>query len=112
MPLPAGLMNQRITIERLKSKAAGRFGDQPTKADAWSELRTVWGNVFGLSAQEIVQSDRSQAFIVYRVRIRTIPDLRAKDRLRWAGRVLNIQAIQLRGLRREEQEILCAEEAA
>jgi SPP1 family predicted phage head-tail adaptor len=111
MPLPAGLMNQRVTIERLKPQASGRFGEQPTKATAWAEVRTVWGNVMSINAQEIVQSDRSQAFITYRVRIRTVGDLRAKDRLRWAGRVLNIQAVQLRGLRREEQEILCTEES-
>lgn len=112
MPLPAGLMNQRVTIERLRSGTAGRFGEQPTKSTAWSEVRTVWGNVMAITAQEIVQSDRSQAFVQYRVRIRTVPDLRAKDRLRWAGKVLNIQSVQLRGLRREEQEILCTEEAA
>lgn len=110
--LPAGLMNQRLTIERLKERAAGRFGEQVTGAAAWTQLRTVWGNVMAMTANEILQSERVQAFVQYRVRIRTIPDIRAKDRLRWAGRILNIQSIQLRGLRREEQEILCTEEAA
>lgn len=112
MPLPAGLMNQRITIERLRPNSSGRFGEQITTHDKWSAVRTVWGAVFALTASEMLQSDRTQAFIQYRVRIRTISDLRAKDRLKWAGRILNIQAVQLRGLRREEQEILCMEEAA
>lgn len=111
MPLSSGLMNQRVTIERLRPSAAGRFGEQPTGKASWAEVRTVWANVMSIAASEIIQSDRSQAFIQYKVRIRTVPDLRAKDRLRWAGRVLNIQAVQLRGLRREEQEILCTEEA-
>lgn len=110
MPLPAGLMNQRLTIERLKPQAAGRFGEQITNAAQWYEVRTVWGNVLAITANELIQSDRAVPFIQYRVRIRTSPDLKAKDRLRWAGRVLNIQAVQLRGLRREEQEILCTEE--
>lgn len=113
MPLPSGLLNQRVTIERLKPQASsGRFGEQVTTADKWGEVRTVWANVMSVMANELVQSDRATPFIQYRVRIRTQPDLRAKDRLRWAGRVLNIQAVQLRGLRREEQEILCSEEAA
>lgn len=111
MPLPAGLMNQRVVIERLKPQSTGRFGEQVTSSDKWAEMRTVWAAVFSVNANEIVQSDRAQAFIQYKVRIRTIPELRTKDRLRWAGRILNIQAIQLRGLRREEQEILCTEEA-
>jgi len=110
MPLPAGVMNQRVTIERLKQQAAGRFGEKITTSNQWDAVRTVWANVMSMTANELLQSDRSQAFIQYRVRIRTVPELRAKDRLRWAGRVLNIQGIQLRGLRREEQEILCSEE--
>lgn len=110
MPLPAGLMNQRVTIERLKPQTAGRFGEQVTTRDAWAAVRTVWGNVMAINANELVQSDRAVPFITYRVRVRTQPDLTPKDRLRWAGRTLNIQAVQLRGLRREEQELLCAEE--
>lgn len=111
MPLPAGLLNQRVVIERLKPQAASRYGEQVTSHDKWSTWRTVWAAVFPIAANEIVQSDRTQAFIQYKVRIRALADLRAKDRLRWAGRVLNIQAVQLRGLRREEQELLCTEEA-
>lgn len=111
MPLPAGLLNQRVVIERLKPQSASRYGEQVTSNDKWAAWRTVWAAVFPITANEILQSDRTQAFIQYKVRIRTIPDLRAKDRIKWAGRILNIQAVQLKGLRREEQEILCTEEA-
>lgn len=111
MPLPAGLLNQRVTIERLKpTSATGRFGEQVTTADKWHPVRTVWAAVFPIAATEILQSDRSMPFIQYKVRIRTVPDLRAKDRLKWGPRILNIQSVQLRGLRREEQEVLCTEE--
>lgn len=110
MPLPAGATRYRVTIERLRPQTVGRFGEQKQNAANWSAWQEVWASVDALSAREIVQSDRTQAVITFRVRIRTLPGLTERDRVRWRGGVLNIQSIQLRGTRLEEQELLCAQE--
>jgi len=114
MPLPAGAARYRFTVERLKPQSTGRFGERKEGAENWFALDRVWGSVEALSAREIVQSDRTQAVITYRVRIRTYSGQKAplteRDRLRWKGGILNIQSIQLRGSRLEEQELLCAQE--
>lgn len=110
MPLAGGTLRRRVTIERLIEAAPNPFGETVTTSDQWSTVRTVWAGVEAISAREAVQSDRTQTSITYKVRLRTQSDLTTKDRLRWQGGILNIQSVLLRGLRLEEQEILCAEQ--
>lgn len=112
MALPAGALRHRVTIERVKPQSVGRLGEQRQTPDRWAAWQAnVPANVTAFSAREVVQSDRTQALISYTVRIRTLKGLTPRDRLRWNGIILNIQSIQLRGLRLEEQEILCSQEA-
>lgn len=108
--LSAGVLRRRVTIERLTENVANFYGEAQTTADKWSAVRTVWAGVESVTAREAVQSDRTQATITYKVRMRRQADLTSKDRLRWDGGILNIQSILLRGQRLEEQEILCAEQ--
>ena len=110
MPLPAGELRQRVTIERIKPQSTGRLGEQLQTPDRWVALREVRASVSAIAAREIIQSDRTQAMVTYKVRIRATDDLTPRDRLRWNGIVLNIVSIQLRGIRYEEQEILCSQE--
>lgn len=110
MALNSGTLRHRVTIEKLSEQAANAFGETPITPDQWSPVRTVWANVRAISAREVVQSDRTQNTITYTVRLRTQKDLTTKHRLRWQGGVLNIQSILLKGMRLEEQEVLCAEQ--
>lgn len=110
MAINSGILRHRVTIERLSEQAANAFGETPVTPDQWMPLRTIWANVRAVSAREAVQSDRTQNTITYMVRVRTQPDLTTKHRLRWQGGVLNIQSILLKGIRLEEQEVLCAEQ--
>jgi len=110
MPLQSGTMRRRVTIERLADRPANAFNETVQTSDRWEEVRSIWAGVEAISAREAVQSDRTQTSVTYKVRMRVQPDLTTKDRLRWQGGILNIQSILLRGLRLEEQEILCAEQ--
>lgn len=110
MALPAGALRQRVTIERLKPQSTGRLGEQRQTPDRWAPWQEVWASVQAVSGREVIQSDRTQALVTYTVRVRTREGLTPRDRLRWKGLVLNIVSIQLRGLRLEEQEILCSQE--
>jgi len=110
MPLQSGVLRRRVTVERLADTPANPFGEQAQTADRWSAVRVVWAGVEAISAREIVQSERTQTSITYKVRMRRQDDLTTKDRLRWDGGVLNIQSILLRGQRLEEQELLCAQQ--
>ena len=110
MPLSGGVLRRRVTIERLGDQPANAFGESVQTAANWSPVRTVWAAVDAISSREAVQSDRTQTSVTYKVRMRTQADLTTKDRLRWQGGVLNIQSILLRGVRLEEQEVLCAEQ--
>jgi len=110
MPLPSGVMRRRVTIERPRENALNALGEAVVVSDQWMPWKTVWAAVDAITAREAVQADRTQTAITYKVRIRTESSLNTKHRLRWQGGILNIQSIMLRGLRLEEQEILCAEE--
>jgi SPP1 family predicted phage head-tail adaptor len=99
-----------VTIEKLSDQTLNAFGESVQTSDQWIVVRSVWAGVMAINAREIVQSDRTQNTITYKVRMRAQPDLTTKHRLRWQGGVLNIQSIVLRGARLEEQEILCAEQ--
>lgn len=110
MTLASGVLRHRVTIERLSEQSSNFYGETPITPDQWVPLRTVWANVRPVTAREAVQSDRTQNTITYVVRLRTQADLTTKHRLRWHGGVLNIQSILLKGVRLEEQEVLCAEQ--
>lgn len=110
MGLAAGTMRERLTVERLREQAVSAFGEQRQTPDRWYALRSLWGSVQAFSAREVLQSDRTQTMMTYIVRIRRMPELTTRDRFRWRGGILNIQSIQLRGVRKEEMEILCGQE--
>jgi SPP1 family predicted phage head-tail adaptor len=109
MTMTAGSIRRRVTVEALKEQTLNAFGESVQTTGNWVPVWTVWAGVEAFSAREAVQSDRTQTAVTYRVRIRTIPELTTKHRFRWQGGVLNIQSILLRGIRLEEQEILCTE---
>ena len=110
MGLNAGTLRRRVTIEKLSEQSLNAYGESVQTSDQWLPVRTVWAGVMAVTAREVVQSDRTQTSITYKVRLRTQTDLTTKHRLRWQGGILNIQSILLRGNRLEEQEVLCAEQ--
>ncbi|MEY3205084.1 MAG: Phage head-tail joining protein [Planctomycetota bacterium] len=110
MPMPTGLKNKLVQVERLRDRPT-RLGERKSTADAWAPLGDpVWGNVKSVAASETTQEGRVQSTVIYTVVVSSYVDVRAADRLRVDGRVLAIQGIQPRGLRDEEWQITCTEE--
>lgn len=110
MPTPAGRKRFRISVERIRPQSVGRLGEQKQAPKNWQEWKRVWASIEALSAREIVQSDRAQSVISFRIVITALPGLTERDRIRWKGGVLNIVSIQPRGYRQEDQELLCTQE--
>lgn len=103
----AGELKRRVVIEQPR-EAVNSLGETTL---TWSEFASAWASIEGLSVREIVQSGRQQAVISYKVRMRRVPGITTRMRLRWNGGVLNIQSILYRGKQLEDIEVLCAEES-
>lgn len=103
----AGDLKRRVVIEQPR-ESSNNLGETTL---AWVTYATAWASVEGLTAREIVQSGRQQGIISYRVRMRRVPGITQRMRLRWNGGVLNIQSVVYRGKQLEDIEMLCAEEA-
>jgi SPP1 family predicted phage head-tail adaptor len=103
----AGDLKRRVVIEQPR-EAVNALGETTL---TWVVYATTWASVEGLNAREIVQSGRQQSVISYKVRMRRVPGITTRMRLRWNGGVLNVQSVLYRGSQLEDIELLCAEEA-
>lgn len=59
----------------------------------WQHLKDVWAEVYPLSAREFVAAQAGQSEISARITIRYRPDLTAKHRIIFRGKVYNIEGV-------------------
>lgn len=109
MPLAAGDLDRRITIERAQS-VRNEFNEPE---EQWHALATVWASKRDVSDRERVASQEVGAEVTTRFQIRwstQVRDVDAKDRITFDGRTYSIVATKELG-RREGIEITAAARA-
>lgn len=101
MPLPAGQMRERVTLER---RAAGVDAlGQPS--GAWTPLATVWARVRGMRGREFFAAGQTQevAPVFFDIRHRT--DLDGTVRVVWRGQPHDVTSVADVDGRREWLEL-------
>lgn len=85
-----GLMDRRVTIEQLTTVA----DEYNQKIPTWATFRVVWAEMMDRSGSESYQADQLTASRNTVWRIRFISSLNETMRIRYQGRVYNIEAIK------------------
>jgi SPP1 family predicted phage head-tail adaptor len=94
MPIKAGELDRRITIERA---AATQDPGSGHDIQSWATLATVWAKVTPVSDRERVASAQVSAEITDRFLIRWSPQVSGvspKDRIVYGGRTYNISGVK------------------
>lgn len=89
MPLDAGKLRHRVTIQRL-IRYIDTAGDT---VEGWVEFATVWASVEPLSAREFIGSQAMQSQIAVRVTIRHLDGVLASMRLLHGAKVYVIEGV-------------------
>jgi SPP1 family predicted phage head-tail adaptor len=106
MTLPAGILRERVTIESA-TDSRNSLGET---TQTWAALVDRWAAVEAVSYSERQTSNQTSGTISHSVRMRYVPDLTGKMRVRWGSRLLYISSILERN-NREEHELACEERA-
>ncbi|WP_223509421.1 phage head closure protein [Rahnella sp. GSA61A] len=88
--MQAGRLRHRVKIQEpvnIQDPVTG--GVTPS----WQDTVSVWAEVYPLSAREFVAAQAGQAEISARITIRYRPDLTAKHRIIFRGKVYNIEGV-------------------
>src|SRR5262245_19417955 len=86
MKTHAGMLDQRITLERITTTRDGAGG----ATEQWSTYATVWAKVTPKTGRERDNAMRNEAVAEYTIEIRYRSDIRTSDRIGWRGRKFNI----------------------
>ena len=105
--LPAGILTEMVVVEA-PTETRNALGETTL---AWSEFGKRWASIraVGYSEQEIRKQTTGNA--THTIRMRYMPGLTGKMRLRWSSRsnrILYISSVVEHG-RREEHELACEE---
>lgn len=106
--MQAGRLRHRVTIQRL----TGAIGPTGGVADAWQDIGIRWASVKPLAGREWANAVAQQTEITHDVMLRAdslTRTLTPRDRLRFAGRTLDIQAVRNVDEDNAEMRLLCAE---
>lgn len=89
-PTTAGLLRERITIQRAIG-ARDAFGSETL---TWVDVATVWGRVIDrMLKMPVMIDDRPVAITAYEVTIRSGIEITHKDRLLWRNQTLYIDQV-------------------
>lgn len=90
MPYTTGMMNQRVCILSLPESTDGEWGRE--QAD-WQELRTVWAAVDWSRGVKSMREGAMDAYDSIMVRTRYHQDIKRECRLRYDGKVYQIDSL-------------------
>lgn len=88
--MQAGRLRHRVKIQKpvnIQDPVTGVI------TPSWQDTVSVWAEVYPLSAREFVAAQAGQAEISARITIRYRPDLTAKHRIIFRGKVYNIEGV-------------------
>ena len=87
--LPAGKLNQRITVQAVQRVGDGGGGYEET----WLDIAACWAEVLPLAGVERLTAAQQESATDYRVTIRWREGLTAEMRVLWRTHVLDVNAI-------------------
>jgi SPP1 family predicted phage head-tail adaptor len=97
----AGMLRDRVMLERPAAPAEGNWGLTPQHEPAGS----VWASVLATAADEKDEPQGTRSLTRFIVRIRYRPDVDSKWRLGWRGKTLDIISVTDPDGRRRELEM-------
>jgi SPP1 family predicted phage head-tail adaptor len=108
MPLPAGILRESVTIQT-PTETRNALGEI---VQSWSTFTTRRASVIADSYSEQTRRGQIGGTTTFTVRMRYVPGLSGKMRVRWDsrdGRILYISGVVEKGFR-EEHELSCDEQ--
>lgn len=109
MPLPAGILRETVTVE-YPTESRNELGES---VQTWHEFATRRASVVADGYAEMARRQQIGGMASHTVRMRYLPGLTGKMRIRWdsrGGRILYISSVVEKGFR-EEHELSCEEQA-
>lgn len=103
--LHPGKLRERVTVQTYR-EAVNELGETTL---SWSDWRTFWASVEGVSANEALGAAQQQITVTHRVRMRYFEGLTQKMQFVWRGRVLQIVSLLERN-NLTEYEAICLED--
>ncbi len=105
----AGLLDQRVTLEQPSESRDPQYG---TMTKTWVAVATVWAAVEPQSGREYLSNEEPGAELALRVRVRyssQVAGCSPKWRVKWGGRLLQINAVINPLSADEELQLVCTE---
>jgi SPP1 family predicted phage head-tail adaptor len=81
-----GALNDRITIQA-STESRSPSGETTLQ---WTTVATVWAQVDGLSARDLVQAQQANVLATHKIRIRYRAGISHLQRVIWKGRTMEI----------------------
>jgi len=109
MALQAGILQEKVVIEA-PTEARNAFGETTL---TWGTFATRWAHIEATGYSEQARRQQIGGMVSHVVRMRYVPGMTGKMRLRWTSRgdrLLYISSVVEKG-RREEHECQCEEQA-
>jgi SPP1 family predicted phage head-tail adaptor len=107
MSLPAGVLQELVVVES-PTETRNSLGETTLE---WTQFGRAWASIEAVSYSEQELRRETVGMATHTVRMRYMPGLTGKMRLRWASRsnrLLWISSVVEKG-RREEHELACEE---
>lgn len=104
-------MRHRIEVQQI-TEVQDAYGDTSpaeTGNTAWTTAETRWAAVEPLVGREYLKADAEGSKATHWVRMRAMPTITPKFRLKWGTRIFNIISAQNIDERDRETRILCEE---
>ena len=90
MPLRAGSLNHRVTIQSLESVQDETTGNI---TEEWTEFAEVWANIRPATVREFIDAGAEQTSFVVSVQIRYVPGILPSMRILHEDHVYNIEGV-------------------
>lgn len=103
MPLPAGRLDQRITLQT-KSVTRAPNGEEVV---TWTDVAVLWARVEPLRGKEWFAAAQVQSAVEYRVTLRWRSAVSRDQRVLWRGTALDIVSVIDVGAGQENLELMC-----
>lgn len=87
----AGELSRRVTLQRIGATTRDAYGQEET---TWDDVGTYWAAIVPRRGKEVTVAGQLRADADYKVTLRYVAGVTPADRLRYAGRTLNIFAVE------------------
>ncbi len=102
----AGRLRHRIIIQESTGTTRDIYGSE---IKAWTTHKQVWAEINPPRSREFFATGQTQAEVVTQVRIRYLPDIDPRMRIKFGTRYLNINSIINPDERNKELIMMCNE---